>query len=66
VNALQAELIRLNEHHAKSKSLHNEMYTIVVDKFMEERRNKRKLVEEDDDDEEDEEEDEEEEEEEEE
>ncbi|KAI9264687.1 quinon protein alcohol dehydrogenase-like superfamily [Helicostylum pulchrum] len=58
VNALQAELIRLNEHHAKSKSLHNEMYTIVVDKFMEERRNKRKL--EDDDEEEEEEEEEEE------
>lgn len=52
VNALQAELIRLNEHHAKSKSLHDEMYTLVVDKFMEKRRNKRKLEEDDDEEEE--------------
>ncbi|KAI8647197.1 WD40-repeat-containing domain protein [Parasitella parasitica] len=56
VNALQAELVRLNEHHLKSKSLHNEIYTLVVDNFMEQRRNKRKL---DQDDEEDEDEDEE-------
>lgn len=40
----------------KSKSLHNEMYTLVVDKFMEERRNKRKLDQEDEEDEEEEEE----------
>lgn len=52
VNALQAELVRLNEHHLKSKSLHNEMYTLVVDKFMEERRNKRKLDQEDEEEEE--------------
>ncbi|KAI8368005.1 WD40-repeat-containing domain protein [Choanephora cucurbitarum] len=51
VNALQAELVRLSEHHQKSKSLHNEMYTLLVDKFMEERRNKRKLEEEDDEEE---------------
>ncbi|EPB86973.1 hypothetical protein HMPREF1544_06191 [Mucor circinelloides 1006PhL] len=55
VNALQAELVRLNEHHLKSKSLHNEMYTLVVDKFMEERRNKRKLDQEDEEEEEEEE-----------
>ncbi|KAI8049125.1 WD40-repeat-containing domain protein [Gilbertella persicaria] len=54
VNALQAELVRLSEHHKKSKSLHNEMYNLLVDKFMESRRNKRRL--EDDDDEEEEEE----------
>jgi pre-rRNA-processing protein IPI3 len=54
VNALQAELIRLNEHHVKTKSLHNEMYTLVVDKFMEERRtnNKRKFEEEEENEEE--------------
>ncbi|CEP07614.1 hypothetical protein [Parasitella parasitica] len=57
VSALQAELIRLNEHHLKSKSLHNEMYNLVVDNFMEQRRNKRKLDQEDEDEEEDEEED---------
>lgn len=50
--------MRLNEHHLKSKSLHNEMYTLVVDKFMEERRNKRKLDQEDEEEEEEEEEDE--------
>jgi pre-rRNA-processing protein IPI3 len=55
VNALQAELIRLNEHHTKSKLLHNEMYTHVVDKFMEERRSKRKLEQEDEEEEEEEE-----------
>lgn len=54
MNALQAELIRLNEHHVKTKSLHNEMYTLVVDKFMEERRtnNKRKFEEEEENEEE--------------
>ncbi|CAO3645977.1 unnamed protein product [Mucor hiemalis] len=55
VNALQAELVRLNEHHTKSKSLHSEMYTLVVDKFMEERRSKRKLEQEEDEEEEEEE-----------
>ncbi|KAI8366564.1 WD40-repeat-containing domain protein [Blakeslea trispora] len=58
VNALQAELVRLSEHHQKSKSLHNEMYTILVDKFMEQRRNKRKLEDDDQEEEESEEEDE--------
>ncbi|KAI9469920.1 MAG: quinon protein alcohol dehydrogenase-like superfamily [Benjaminiella poitrasii] len=56
VNALQAELVRLHEHHTKSKALHNEMYTILVDKFMEDRRNKKRKLEEDEDEDEDEEE----------
>lgn len=57
VTGLQSELARLNEHHIKSKSLHNEMYTLLVDKFMEQRHNKRKIeeVDEEEDEEEDEE-----------
>jgi pre-rRNA-processing protein IPI3 len=51
VTGLQSELARLNEHHLKSKSLHDEMYTLLVDKFMEQRRNKRKLEEDDEEDE---------------
>lgn len=47
--------MRLNAHYSKTKSLQNEMYTIVVDKFMEERRSKRKLEEEDEEEEEEEE-----------
>jgi pre-rRNA-processing protein IPI3 len=38
VNKLQAELVRVHEHYNKVKSLHNEMYTNLVDQFMAERR----------------------------
>jgi pre-rRNA-processing protein IPI3 len=38
VNKLQAELVRVHEHHNKVKSLHNEVYTNLVDHFMADRR----------------------------
>lgn len=38
VSKLQAELVRVHEHYNKVKSLHNEMYTNLVDQFMADRR----------------------------
>ncbi|CAO3694533.1 unnamed protein product [Umbelopsis ramanniana] len=38
INKLQAELVRVHEHHAKVKTLHNEMYINLVDQFMVQRR----------------------------
>jgi hypothetical protein len=38
INKLQAELVRVHEHYAKVKTLHNEMYINLVDQFMVQRR----------------------------
>ncbi|KAJ2961028.1 hypothetical protein NQZ79_g3661 [Umbelopsis isabellina] len=38
VNKLQSELVRVHDHYNKVKSLHNEMYTNLVDQFMADRR----------------------------
>jgi pre-rRNA-processing protein IPI3 len=38
VNKLQSELVRVHDHYSKVKSLHNEMYTNLVDQFMADRR----------------------------
>ncbi|KAI8364741.1 quinon protein alcohol dehydrogenase-like superfamily [Radiomyces spectabilis] len=38
ITGLQAELVRLHEHHNKYKALHNETYNLMVDAFMKDRR----------------------------
>lgn len=58
VNSLRSELLRVNAHYQKTKSLQKQMYDTVVDNFMSQRKQtkKRKLEQDEDDEEEEEEE----------
>ncbi|CEG77748.1 hypothetical protein RMATCC62417_12446 [Rhizopus microsporus] len=59
VETLRSELLKVNAHYQKSKSLQKQMYDTIVDKFMNERKENKKRKLQDDEDEEEEEEDEE-------
>ncbi|KAG1056563.1 hypothetical protein G6F46_000790 [Rhizopus delemar] len=54
VNSLRSELLRVNAHYQKTKSLQKQMYDTVVDNFMSQRKQtkKRKLEQDEDDEEE--------------
>lgn len=40
ISALESDLLRLHEHHNKIKTLHDDMYNTMVDRFMAKRRKK--------------------------